>query len=61
MGGHKLVTINGEVMSLGKPDLEKIVQSIVGDDYTIQINIVAQSPEIARGVDIGGAGDHKGL
>jgi S-adenosylmethionine synthetase len=57
MGGHKLITINGEVTSLGKPDLEKIVQSIVGDDYTIQINIVAQSPEIARGVDIGGAGD----
>lgn len=57
MGGHKLITINGEVTSLGKPDLKKIVQSIVGDDYTIQINIVAQSPEIARGVDIGGAGD----
>ncbi len=57
MGGHKLITINGEVTSLGKPDLEKIVKSIVGDDYTVQINIVAQSPEIARGVDIGGAGD----
>ncbi|MCX6715236.1 MAG: methionine adenosyltransferase domain-containing protein [Candidatus Uhrbacteria bacterium] len=57
MGGHKLITINGEATSLGKPDLEKIVQSIVGDNYTIQINIVAQSPEIARGVDIGGAGD----
>jgi S-adenosylmethionine synthetase len=57
MGGHKLITINGEVTSLGKPDLEKIVQSIVGDDCAIQINIVAQSPEIARGVDTGGAGD----
>jgi len=57
MGGHKLITINGEVTSLGKPDLESIVRGIVGDDYTVQINIVAQSPEIARGVDIGGAGD----
>src|SRR3989338_3755471 len=57
MGGHKLITINGEVTSLEKPDLKKIVQSIVGNDYTIQINIVAQSPEIARGVDTGGAGD----
>jgi S-adenosylmethionine synthetase len=57
MGGHKLITINGEVTSLGKPDLESIVRGIVGNDYTVQINIVAQSPEIARGVDIGGAGD----
>ena len=57
MGGHKLITINGEVTSLGKPDIERIVKNIVGDDYTILINIVAQSPEIARGVDIGGAGD----
>jgi S-adenosylmethionine synthetase len=57
MGGHKLITINGEVTSGAKPDIEKIVQSIVGVDYKIISNIVAQSPEIAKGVDTGGAGD----
>ncbi len=57
MGGHKLITINGEVTSTGKPDLESLVRALVGQDFVIQINIVAQSPEIARGVDIGGAGD----
>lgn len=57
MGGHKLITINGEVTSNTKPNIEKIVQEIVGNDYKIISNIVAQSPEIGRGVDAGGAGD----
>lgn len=57
MGGHGLVTINGEVTSIATPDLERVVKDIVGDDFTVQINIVKQSPEIARGVDTGGAGD----
>lgn len=57
MGGHKLITINGEVTSNAKVDINKIVQNIVGSDYKIICNIVAQSTEIARGVDIGGAGD----
>src|SRR3989338_10423601 len=57
MGGHKLITINGEVTSHGKPDIEKLVKNIVGNDYKIISNIAAQSPEIARGVDTGGAGD----
>lgn len=57
MGGHNLVTINGEVTSTAKPDLEKIVKSIVGENYKVIINIVQQSPEIANGVDTGGAGD----
>jgi S-adenosylmethionine synthetase len=57
MGGHKLITINGEVTSNAKPDIEKLVQKIVGIDYKIISNIVAQSPEIGRGVDAGGAGD----
>ncbi|MEI8339425.1 MAG: methionine adenosyltransferase domain-containing protein [bacterium] len=57
MGGHGLVTINGEVTSLTKPDLEKVVKDIVGQDYKVIINIVQQSPEIAQGVDTGGAGD----
>lgn len=57
MGGHNLVTINGEVTSSATPDIEAIVQGIVGADFRIISNIVKQSPEIARGVDTGGAGD----
>ena len=57
MGGHNLVTINGEVTSHGKPDLESIVKKIVGPDCKININLTRQSPEIAQGVDTGGAGD----
>lgn len=57
MGGHNLVMINGEVTSQATPNVEGIVKSIVGDEYKVIINIVLQSPEIARGVDTGGAGD----
>ena len=57
MGGHKLVTINGEVTSRAEIDAERIVRDIVGEDFRIIANIVAQSPEIAQGVDTGGAGD----
>ncbi len=57
MGAHKLVTINGEITSTGKPDIEKLVKNIVGADFKIIINLVKQSGEIAQGVDIGGAGD----
>ena len=57
MGGHGLVTLNGEVTSLTKIDPEHIVRAIVGDGVRIIANIVAQSPEIAQGVDTGGAGD----
>lgn len=57
MGGHNLITINGEVTSHATPDIEAVVKAIVGADYRVIVNIVAQSPEIARGVDTGGAGD----
>ena len=57
MGGHKLITINGEVTSQAKPDITEIVQNIVGNDYKVVVNIVSQSAQIAQGVDIGGAGD----
>jgi S-adenosylmethionine synthetase len=57
MGGHNLITINGEVTSRAKPDVSVLVKKIVGDDYKVITNIVAQSSEIARGVDTGGAGD----
>jgi S-adenosylmethionine synthetase len=57
MGGHGLITINGEVTSKANPDIEKVVKSLVGDNFKIIINIVLQSPQIAQGVDSGGAGD----
>lgn len=57
MGGHGLITLNGEVTSQAKPNIEKIVRNIVGVNYKIISNIVAQSREISRGVDTGGAGD----
>lgn len=57
MGGHNLITINGEVTSKTKPDIVALVKSIVGEEYRVIENIVQQSPQIARGVDTGGAGD----
>ena len=57
MGGHNLITINGEVASKSKPDVEAIVKKIVGNDYKIISNIALQSAEIKQEVDKGGAGD----
>jgi len=57
MGGHNLITITGELTTNAYVDIPEIVRSIVGEKYGIQTNIVKQSPEIARGVDEGGAGD----
>lgn len=57
MGGHGLITINGEVTSIANPNIEKLVKEIVGENFRILKNIVIQSPQIAYGVDTGGAGD----
>lgn len=57
MGGHKQVSVSGEVTSSAKVDIQKIVRQIVGQDFNVGIYFVRQSPEIARGVDTGGAGD----
>lgn len=61
-GGHGKLTIGGEVTSLGKVDYVKIAQDIykkIGYENELEISahIVTQSPEIAHGVDTGGAGD----
>jgi S-adenosylmethionine synthetase len=45
------------VTSESNPDIEAIVKNIVGEDFKVIINIVLQSPQIAQGVDTGGAGD----
>lgn len=57
-GGHGVVFVVGEVTSkAGDVDIEKIVKRIAGSDLEIHTKIVKQSPEIAQGVDAGGAGD----
>ena len=56
-GGHGKVFVTGEVTSRAtKIDIEAIVTRIAGDVEVIA-HLVPQSAEIARGVDIGGAGD----
>lgn len=57
MGGHGIITITGELTTNAYVNIHDVVRKIVGDKYGIQTNIVTQSPEIARGVDNGGAGD----
>jgi len=59
MGGHGQIAINGEVKSSSGKDIpvKDVIERIVGEDYEIFFNIENQSLEIARGVDIGGAGD----
>jgi S-adenosylmethionine synthetase len=57
-GGHGVVFVTGEVTSLAKDvDIPAIVHRIAGDDVEVHTKIVKQSPEIAQGVDTGGAGD----
>lgn len=56
-GGHGAIFITGEVTSSAKVDVAKIAHRIAGDEYEVIERIVKQSPEIARGVDEGGAGD----
>lgn len=62
VGGHGLITITGEVTTTAHVDFRKIAQAVYRDcgydtPIGITVNIVAQSPEIGRGVDHDGAGD----
>ena len=57
MGGHGIITITGEVTTKAYFNAREIAQRIAGEQYGVQVNIVNQSPEIANGVDTGGAGD----
>jgi S-adenosylmethionine synthetase len=57
MGGHGIITITGELTTKASIDMRQIAKDVVGDKYGIQVNVVQQSPEIANGVDVGGAGD----
>ncbi len=61
-GGHGKLIIGGEVTSKGKVDYVKIAREVYknigyNDELEISAHIVTQSPDIAMGVDTGGAGD----
>ncbi|MDZ7744174.1 MAG: methionine adenosyltransferase domain-containing protein [Candidatus Saccharibacteria bacterium] len=56
VGGHGKVFITGEVTSSAKVDVAPIVERLA-PGVELETRIVAQSPEIAHGVDTGGAGD----
>lgn len=62
-GGHGLLVIGGEVTTKADIDPEAIARGVYRDigyddsDLRVQSNLVRQSPDIAVGVDTGGAGD----
>ena len=58
MGSHGKITVNGEVTSRAKVDIQKLINAFNGlEEFSVSVNIAEQSPEIAQGVDTGGAGD----
>ena len=57
-GGHGEVFVTGEITStVENVNIPAIVKRIAGKDMKVHTKIVKQSPEIAQGVDTGGAGD----
>lgn len=58
VGSHGKILVTGEVTSHAQNvDVLQIVKDIAGDIDDVIVHIVSQSPEIAQGVDTGGAGD----
>lgn len=70
MASANKIVVAGQITSKAKIDIEKIVRDTIKEigydnektdiDYRncdIEINLTRQSPNIAQGVDIGGAGD----
>jgi S-adenosylmethionine synthetase len=62
MGGHGIVTVTGELSTHAYVDIQETVKQVYRecgytDEIGVATNIVMQSPEIAQGVDRGGAGD----
>lgn len=61
-GSHGLLVVGGEVTTASLVDYEKIARQVyrdIGhkDELRVITNVVQQSPDIALGVDTGGAGD----
>ncbi len=62
VGGHGVLFIVGEVTSKASVDAAEVAKQVyrsIGytDSLDITVKIVTQSPDIAQGVDTGGAGD----
>jgi S-adenosylmethionine synthetase len=70
MAKGRRVYVMGETTTTAQPDIEKLVRETVrqigytdadggftADDCELDINMTRQSPDIAQGVDTGGAGD----
>jgi len=70
MAKGRRVYVMGETTTTAKPDIEKLVRDTVrhigytdadggftADECELDINMTRQSPDIAQGVDTGGAGD----
>lgn len=62
MGGHGIITITGELTTKAFVYMDQIAKRVYkeigySDQIGVQINVVSQSPDIAQGVDTGGAGD----
>ena len=61
-GGHGVIVIGGEITTAGYVDVRSVTSGVMArigykENIGVVSNIVAQSPEIAAGVDQGGAGD----
>ncbi|MCI0532985.1 methionine adenosyltransferase [bacterium] len=63
-GSHGVFFIGGEVKTKAEPDYAKIARDVYrdigytnGDALKMSVHIMEQSPDIAQGVDTGGAGD----
>jgi len=62
MGGHGIIQIMGEMTTTAYCYMDRIAKRVYKDlGYTdsigVNVNVVSQSPDIAQGVDTGGAGD----
>jgi S-adenosylmethionine synthetase len=62
LGGHGMIVVCGEVTTNAKLDFEEIARRVyreIGHQNEVKVisNVVCQSPDIAQGVDTGGAGD----
>lgn len=61
-GCHGLLVVGGELTSNAKVDFEEVARRVyrdIGHDGALEVitRVVQQSPDIAQGVDTGGAGD----
>ncbi len=61
-GSHGKLFIGGEITTAAKVDFEEVARSLYrdigyADTLAVEVHIEKQSPDIAQGVDTGGAGD----